>query len=1117
MEVKAMVDKSQINNVAPDTLEESVQRASPKAKRARTKSSKAQASSPKTSALKSSAKVGDSALEVSASMAALTKETSVKDASKVKRARTKSSKAQASSPKTSAIKSSAKVGDSALEVSKARTTKPSKQASKGSEGPLDEEVMRAHARKALDFSAQVLLVPMRHHSMAMSLHLQRIIEAYQPDFIAVEMPSECQEQIQFLANPKVVPPIGLFSYGISKAKCLMPKDASDPLSPVVEQAIELTYRNICPLLAYSPEYVAFKAALERGIDYQCIDLSSSEQSYLDNVVATASKTRGASAGAAHECVYAATSDTTPEVFEHSAYYRRVTEQSGSLSFEEFWDKHFEINALGQDSLSYLENLYSYCYSLRQGIDESADIALVQRELSMLKHLKAAIKKYQHILVLTGGIHAVGLCDYLYHKKPKAKALKLPKTKGNCFLVPFPLRADDAHSYYASGVIFPYYYQQLYKAINESLSFAPSTKLIALEAQDAAGGVVYEACAQEPSNFKHWHEPLAALQTSKERVAFNATDAESLGDKEAQSQTAQTLLSLGTLNEQAKIKDMQEMRAQVLKRSKQLKSESEKNLKESSGELLAQSAPDESASSSERWSAAQQAALLAFKVDPKHLSNAALATNFFFASSVCDYRQHQLNTAEQIDCQVMLKGLAALRAKVVPSVFELIDAIKSTFIKEELHDDNYMLLSLFQHLTSVPLGQVPLEVNVPPLWRDFVTKAKAFALKSEDNEIHQAHINIFKDAKNVQKGRFFAQVAFLCPNFLYPSYSLQPNQSACFNYVKRTETYTYRYSHNLVMDIVHASELGNDLPSACERQLTLILKHYLSLVELCNLLKQCVDMGIEKHFSLLHQHINNTVAQEHQLLAIGEALDILHSYAFAAKTTEQNQQIIRSLIDLVLKRALEVMAGQMEVVEDELDDYLACLMSLNYYFGKYQSWLAQYCALLKELSCDESIGSTLQGAYVSLLFKNKQISYAEFEHYVNQFVYGAIMRNNDCIGFFYSVLAIARSSIFYRNGILQLLDTYIDSLQGEEFLKVLVMLKRSFASFSHDEIYKVITMLKQLHGGMDPSTLLGEVSAAVVALNRQADSRMLAALQHWLPLHLDGISTEDLSSKSLSSK
>ena len=1006
------------------------------------------------------------------------------------------------------------VTETELEKGKAKKTSKAAKKAKDQDDPMSKESIEAHAAKALDFNAPVLLVPIRHHSVAMGLHLPRIIDAYQPDFIAVEMPHICQDQVKHLANEKVVPPIAFFSYGTTKTIQLVPVNEDDPESALEEQEVDVGFRHIYPMLSYSPEYVALKEALKRNIEYQCIDLSSCEKDYIDYCMKK-QQSQEILAQDHNQC------SSDEKEFGRSSYYQELVKKSGDLSFEEFWDRNFEINALAQDTKTFLHNVYSYCYCIRKGISDEQELDMVQRELFMLKHITAAQKNYKRILVITGGMHSVALCDYLYYKKKKDKPLKFPKSKDNCFLIPYSFKATDVQSEYASGIVFPYYYHKLYQAISTSLSFGPDAKLLS---GDDVGG--YQAIAANSENFEYWNDPLSAicqLDTKISKAVLNedeasADQADQANQADPNGQAGQagsgkkkkkrkkhnhaaqgsitpagrlfdvvnTIKELGSIKDQAKIKDSEAFSAKVAQVQSALginkaKAKSQKALKVSYGTTV--------------YNEAQQEALLSFKANQEQIINACDANNFFFARKVRDYRQNKMSTAVQVDCQVMLKGLASLRDKLAPSVHELIDAVKSTFIKEEYNDSHYILLNLLKALTTVPLGKVPLDVNVPPIWRDFVYKAKTFALKSDDQEVHKANIDIFKDEKNVLKGRFFAQVSYLCPGFEVDQYNRHHNA----NYIKRTETYTYRFTDHVVMSIIEAAEYGDTLELASEAKVKESLEQGgLSLVELCSLFKDCIDMGIERQYQRLQQLITNTIYHERNLSDIACSLDMLNSYGLIAKTTKDNQKVIDGLIKLVLKRALQVLTDTVDISDDELDEYIASLMKLDYYFNKYEYITKSYYELLFELSKDSDIGASLQGAYVSFLFKNKQITYDEFERFVDQFVYGSIIENNDCIGFFYAILKVSKASIFYRNGILQLLNAYIASLQGEEFLKVLVMLRRSFASFSKEEIYKVVTLLQKIHGIAQTKNIF-EVTDAEFVQNRMYDRDMLAKMSAWLPV------------------
>ena len=1001
------------------------------------------------------------------------------------------------------------VSEPELEKGKAKKTSKAAKKAKVQDDPMSKESIEAHAAKALDFNAPVLLVPIRHHSVAMGLHLPRIIDAYQPDFIAVEMPHICQDQVKHLANEKVVPPIAFFSYGSTKTIQLVPVNEDDPESALEEQEVDVGFRYIYPMLSYSPEYVALKEALKRNIEYQCIDLSSCEKDYIDHCMQQ-QQSQEILDQDHNQC------SSDEKEFGRSSYYQELFKKSGDLSFEEFWDRNFEINALAQDTKTFLHNIYSYCYCIRKGISDEQVLDMVQRELFMLKHITAAQKNHKRILVITGGMHSVALCDYLYYKKKKDKPLKFPKSKDNCFLIPYSFKATDVQSEYASGIVFPYYYHKLYQAISTSLSFGPDAKLLS---GDDIGG--YQAIAANSENFEYWDDPLSAICHLDTKISKAVLDEEEASAEQADQanqsdpngqagsgkkkkkrkkhnnaaqgsitpagrllDVVNTIKELGSIKDQAKIKDSETFSAKVAQVQSALginKNKSSKQLKVSYDTTV--------------YNEAQKEALLSFKANQEQIINACDANNFFFARKVKDYRQNKMSTAVQLDCQVMLKGLASLRDKLAPSVHELIDAVKSTFIKEEYNDSHYILINLQKALTTVPLGKVPLDVNVPPIWRDFVYKAKTFALKSDDQEVHKANIDIFKDEKNVLKGRFFAQVSYLCPGFEVDQYNRHHNA----NYIKRTETYTYRFTDQVVMSIIEAAEYGDTLELASEAKVKESLEQGgLSLVELCGLFKDCIDMGIERQYQRLQQLITNTIYHERNLSDIARSLDMLNSYGLIAKTTKDNQKVIDGLIKLVLKRALQVLTDTVDISEDELDEYIDSLMKLDYYFNKYEYITKSYYELLFELSKDSDIGASLQGAYVSFLFKNKQITYDEFERFVDQFVYGSIIENNDCIGFFYSILKVSKASIFYRNGILQLLNAYIASLQGEEFLKVLVMLRRSFASFSKEEIYKVVTLLKKIHGIAQTKNIF-EVTDAEFVQNRMYDRDMFAKMSAWLPV------------------
>ena len=505
-----------------------------------------------------------------------------------------------------------------------------------------------------------------------------------------------------------------------------------------------------------------------------------------------------------------------------------------------------------------------------------------------------------------------------------------------------------------------------------------------------------------------------------------------------------------------------------------------------------------------YTPSEQSALLRASIAHEAVDEAAYATNLFFVNQLRNFKNEAMGTANKISCELMLRGLAQLRAKSVPSVFELIDAAKSSFIKEELVENNYLIKQLMRKLSSVQLGYVPMTVGVPPIWRDFITQAQTFGVSTEDSEPHEVHIDIHKNTKMLEKSRFFSRMAFLSPAFCPPN---SAGSNSGYNYIKRTETFVYTYNDLAVMQIIAASEHGDTIVQACGVLLKAKLQQkVLPLAELSELYRQCVNMGIEEQYAELSSLINQAIAQERSFMAISAALTTLNSYVFIAKLTKDNEPVLASLKEQVIERGCVLLLQQNDVVTDELDDFIEALISFDYYVRQAGSYVTSFYEQLQELLNDNEVGASLQGAYLALLFKNKQLSYEDFVTQVDHFVYGSITTNNKSVDFFYSLLKISKAAIFYRGGILQIINDYIERVQGEEFFKVLVMLKRAFVGFSEVELYKLVRMLKKILG-IDITSLKYEASPQEFAVNRAADRMVAATLsQYFAPVGAGGANT-----------
>lgn len=299
----------------------------------------------------------------------------------------------------------------------------------------------------------ILFFPVRHHSPACSFHLRRVFEAYEPDCVLIEGPQNAQEMIGTLTHSDTVAPVALY-YFYKDSKGLLSEEKKD-------------YKCYYPFLNYSPELAALREAAARGIPASFIDLS-----YGEILLGTA-EDKGLRQNAEKHTY------SDDYLLSRSRYLELLCEKTGLRSFEEFWEKYFEIDGLSIETEEFISRMYTYCSLAREHTPEEemeADGCLL-RERYMAWQIAEAAKSYQRILVVTGGFHTKGIeellgwnrgksCSQLIYLGEPVKLHNLSSEDQGVYPLAYSMEAADALNGYASGMQSPGFYELVWKRIGE---------------------------------------------------------------------------------------------------------------------------------------------------------------------------------------------------------------------------------------------------------------------------------------------------------------------------------------------------------------------------------------------------------------------------------------------------------------------------------------------------------------------------------------------------------------------------------------------------------------------------------------------------------------------------
>lgn len=346
--------------------------------------------------------------------------------------------------------------------------------------------------------AEIKLLPVRHHSPACACQVQRVIQEWQPEAVLVEGPDTACPLIPAMLDPDTRAPFAVYySYD----------DTAGAVSEEKEK-----YRCYYPFLDYSPELAALRAGNARGAYVAFIDLP-----YGDILAASQ-----AGKGLLQEGEKSNYNDDY--LLSRNAYLQRLCEKTGLRSFDEFWEKYFELEGLTQESEIWFDNLLTYCRQARESTpaEQLQGEGCLAREAYMTKKILETAKQLaektpvpHRILVVTGGFHTPALAERLGQavsentavkkakKDPALESLpeKLVSSRDQgVYLMPYSMEAADALNGYASGMPFTGFYQEIWELLQEKEQLQEKKQLQEKEQ--------LQETAQEESGAQKESEPYA---------------------------------------------------------------------------------------------------------------------------------------------------------------------------------------------------------------------------------------------------------------------------------------------------------------------------------------------------------------------------------------------------------------------------------------------------------------------------------------------------------------------------------------------------------------------------------------------------------------------------------
>ena len=435
--------------------------------------------------------------------------------------------------------------------------------------------------------------------------------------------------------------------------------------------------------------------------------------------------------------------------------------------------------------------------------------------------------------------------------------------------------------------------------------------------------------------------------------------------------------------------------------------------------------------------------------------------------------YNINIPDCINAYYMAINLAKLRGKNNAGVYELIDAVKSAFVKGEISLENTGNIELMMKLLSgIANGKVSSKSIVPPVVLDFRNLCKTHRIRIDKTETTESILDIIKDKNHFEKSKFFHKMRFLeigfCKIIKGPDYIEKKDKNLA------REIWKYKYNSQVEASLIDKSVYGTSVEELCLNFIKDKLKSRLNAEEISKLIIESTVMGLYNFLIDNYNEIENIILSDNDFISLCKALD---NFSYLINIEKINGNInkdrkiffnvdIISKIESLSKHAFILAIQNMETIKN-FDEETALKYSI------YIKNLFIYTLENEDLDCkeifNEKIDSMIQntfgsshiyGVCLSIKYKSGGIDLKEFASIISNFLETA---ETEKVAYFLNgIFLIARDILFINSDLINEIDKTIKNIEENKFIEILPNLRFAFTNLTPTETERLSLIIAKLY-------------------------------------------------------
>ena len=412
-----------------------------------------------------------------------------------------------------------------------------------------------------------------------------------------------------------------------------------------------------------------------------------------------------------------------------------------------------------------------------------------------------------------------------------------------------------------------------------------------------------------------------------------------------------------------------------------------------------------------------------------------------------------------------RGLAALRNKEAPGLYELQDGVLNAFVKGEANLAGCEPLRLLRDMnTGNQVGDLCRSDLVPPLVQDFARQCKKYRLRQDSADRQEVILEIFSKARHRAESRFLHQSVFLDCGYAKRNKGPDLMRGVGRNLIR--EHWVCQWSADVETALVEHAIWGATMAEASTQLLRRRLGEAARAEEGARLLMQGFLMGLGDTADAMAHRLEELLLTDGDFSSLCGACDSINALdAWQEQYGERGSYDYPALLRRCFARILQMLPS-MAAVDDRGVEAVQENCRLLYEITArppFADLRAVFLETLEELIVQTPIHPALHGAALGLLYGGAPGKKGLAVQTAAGYLRGTRDQKLRAAAFLQGLFRTARDLLLVDDVQLSSIDALLCELEDEEFVTLLPQLRLAFSYFTPTETNRLGRQAASLHG------------------------------------------------------